>query len=254
MTFVPVAAEAGPVTSRQSSEPSRAATGPRMPPPVTLTSPLPADHLLFEAMAATAGLSQLGEVQLTMLSTKSDLKPEDLLGKTLTVKLQLRDDAKRFFHGYVTRFGIGAHRGQYFTYQATVHPWLWFLTRTADCRIFQETSVPDIVKKVFEDHGVASFEFKLFRSYPKWVYCVQYRESDYDFVARLLEHEGIYWYFEHGDGQHKLVLVDSQSAHDAAPQCKSLPYVEAGSGMAPDTDCISDWTFSRSVRSGKVVL
>jgi type VI secretion system secreted protein VgrG len=225
-----------------------------MSPPVTLTSPFPADSLLFEAMTASAGLSQLGEMQLTLLSSKPDLKPEDLLGKPVTVKVQLRDDAKRFFHGYVTRFGIGPHRGQYFTYQATVHPWLWFLTRTADCRIFQELSVPDIAKKVFEDHGVANFEFKLFRSYRKWVYCVQYRESDFNFVARLLEHEGIYWYFEHGDGQHKLVLVDSQSAHDAAPACKSLPYVEEGSGKAPDIECVSHWSFSRGVRSGKVVL
>src|SRR5258706_4747535 len=192
-----------------------------MPPPITITSPLPAADLLFESMAASAGLSMLGDMQLGLLSEKPDLKPEDLLGKPVTVKVQLRDDAKRFFHGYVTRFGIGVHRGRYFAYHATVSPWLWFLTRTADCRIFQDLSVPDIVKKVFEDHGVANFEFNLFRRYRKWVYCVQYRESDYNFVARLMEHEGIYWYFEHGDGRHKLVLVDSQSAHDAAPACKS---------------------------------
>ena len=67
-------------------------------------------------------------------------------------------------------------------------------------RCFEELSVPDIVKKVFEDHGVANFEFKLFRHYRKRTYCVQYRESDYNFIARLLGHEGIYWYFEHGDG------------------------------------------------------
>jgi type VI secretion system secreted protein VgrG len=254
MTFVPVSPVAEPLTSRQAREPARAATAARMSPPVTLHSPLPADSLLFEAMTASAGLSQLGETQLTLLSTRPDLKPEDLLGKPVTVKVQMNGEAKRFFHGYVTRFGLGPHRGQYFAYQATVHPWLWFLTRTADCRIFQEMTVPDIVKKVFEDHGVANFEFKLFRAYRQWVYCVQYRESDYNFVARLLEHEGIYWYFEHKDGQHKLVLVDSQSAHDAAPECKSLPYVEEGSGLAPQTECVSEWTFSREVRTGKVAL
>ncbi len=83
---------------------------------------------------------------------------------------------------------------------------------------------------------------------------MQYRESDYNFVARLLEHEGIYWYFEHGDGEHKLVLVDSQSVHDAAPSCESLPYIEDGAETAPDTDCVFDWRFSREVRSGKVAL
>jgi type VI secretion system secreted protein VgrG len=225
-----------------------------MPPPITFKSPLPADDLLFESMNLTAGLSTLGEMQLRLLSKKPDLKPEDLLGKAVTVAVQQRDSAKRHFNGFVTRFGTGARRGSYFAYDATVRPWLWFLTRTADCRIFQEMSVPDIVKKVFEDHGVANFQFKLFRSYRQWVYCVQYRESDFNFVARLLEHEGIYWYFEHEDGKHKLVLVDSQSAHDAAPDCKSLPYIEEGATTAPDTDCVSNWAFSREVRTGKIVL
>jgi type VI secretion system secreted protein VgrG len=225
-----------------------------MPPPITLTSPLPADDLLFASMQASAGLSMLGETHLELLSAKADLKPEDLLGKPVTVTLQLRDDAKRYVNGFVTRFGIGAHRGRYYSYQAIVSPWLWFLTRTADCRIFQDLSVPDIVKKVFEDSGVANYEFKLFRTYRKWVYCVQYRESDYNFVARLLEHEGIYWYFEHQDGAHKLVLVDSQSAHDAAPAYESLPFIADGAATAPDTECISEWTFAREVRSGKFAL
>ena len=254
MTFVPVAPPADTLSSARAPERSGALPGARMQFPVTLTLPIPADSLLFESMTASAGLSELGETQLTLLSPKSDIKPDDLLGKPITVKVNLRGETARYFHGYVTRFGMGAHRGRYFTYQATVNPWLWFLTRTADCRIFQELSVPDIVKKVFEDHSLASFEFKLFRSYRKWVYCVQYRESDYNFVARLLEHEGIYWYFEHTDGKHKLVLVDSQSAHDAAPSCKSLPYAEEGSPTAPDTDCVSGWTSSREVRTGKVEL
>jgi type VI secretion system secreted protein VgrG len=223
-----------------------------MPQPITLTSPLPPADLRFESMNVSSGLSVLGEARLGLISEKPDLKPEDLLGKSVTVTVELRGDSKRYFHGHVTRFGIGAHRGRYFGYQATVRPWLWFLTRTSDCRIFQEESVPDIVKKVFEDHGIASFEFKLFRSYRKWTYCVQYRESDYNFVARLLEHEGIYWYFEHTDSSHKLILVDSQSAHDAASGCEILPYVENGASAAPDTDHVSAWSFAREVKTGKV--
>ena len=223
-----------------------------MPVPITLKSPLPAKDLLFESMTASAGLSMLGEMQLGLVSDKPDLKPEDLLGKAMTVTVQLREDAKRHFHGYVTRFGIGLHRGRYFGYQASVRPWLWFLTRTSDCRIFQEQTVPDIVKKVFEDHGNANFEFKLFRSYRKWVYCVQYRESEYNFLARLLEHEGIYWYIEHGDGQSKVVLVDSQSAHDAAPGCETLPYYENAAEAPPDLECVSDWNFASEVETDKV--
>ena len=225
-----------------------------MPAPITISSPLPATDLIFESMATTAGLSMLDEIQLTLVSPSADLSPEALLGKPVTVTVALPDDAKRYFNGYVTRFAIGAHRGRHYGYQATVRPRLWFLTRTSDCRIFQEMSVPDIVKKVFEDHSVALFEFKLFRSYRKWNYCVQYRESDFNFVARLLENEGIYWYFKHTDGKHKLILVDSQSAHDAVPNHDTLPYYENAAGAPPDTEFVSNWTFSREVKTGKSVL
>ncbi|NCW82094.1 MAG: hypothetical protein EBV68_09520, partial [Betaproteobacteria bacterium] len=101
------------------------------------------------------------------------------------------------------------------------------LTRTADCRVFQEMSVPDIVKKVFDDHaGLAQVKLKLFRSYRKWNYCVQYRESDFNFIARLLEREGIYWYFEHKADKHELVLMDSHSAHDPVSGEGTLRYIE----------------------------
>lgn len=229
-------------------------SSPTMPAPITLTSPLPPEDLLFESMRCSEGLSMLGEMQLALVSAKPDLQPQDLLGKTMCVTVQLQGDAKRHFHGHVTRFSIGARSGRYYGYQASVRPWLWFLTRTTDCRIFQDLSVPDIVKKVFEDHAGASFKFNLFRSYRKWVYCVQYRESDYNFVARLLEHEGIYWYVEHGEGEHKLVLVDSKSAHDAAPDCKTLPYHENPGEAPPDVECISGWQFASAVETDHTLL
>ena len=152
-------------------------------PPILLKSPLPAADLRFDAMSFSAGMSTLEETRLSLLSEKSDIPAEKLLGKTVDVQVLLRNGEKRHINGYVTRFGFGRHQGRYFGYEATVRPWLWFLTRTSDCRIFQELSVPDIVKKVFEDHSVANFEFKLFRAYRKWDYCVQYRESDFNFVA-----------------------------------------------------------------------
>jgi type VI secretion system secreted protein VgrG len=225
-----------------------------MPAPITISSPLPPTDLIFESMAASSGLSMLGETQLNLLSPRPDLKPEDLLGKPVTVHVELPDGEKRHFNGYVTRFGIGAPRGRHYGYQATVRPWLWFLSRTTDCRIFQDMTVPDIVKKVFQDHPIAQHEFKLFRSYRKWTYCVQYRESDFNFIARLLEHEGIYWYFTHEDGKHKLMLVDSQSAHDATKRHESLPYFSNAAEVPPDTEYVSGWQFSREVRTGKSVL
>ncbi|HEY0819221.1 MAG TPA: type VI secretion system tip protein TssI/VgrG [Rhizobacter sp.] len=223
-----------------------------MPSPITLSSPLPPQDLMFESMTATAGLSVLEDLQLGVLSPKAGIDPKQLLGKGVTVNVHLAE-GKRHFHGYVTRFAMVGHQGRHYQYRATVRPWLWFLSRTSDCRIFQEMSVPDIVKKVFEDHPAANFKFNLFRSYRKWTYCVQYRESDLNFVMRLLEHEGIYWYFEHKDGEHKLVLVDSRSAHDAPAGHDSLPFHEEGTAP-PDTEAVSRWTFSREIRPGKTVL
>ena len=223
--------------------------------PITLSSPLPAADLFLESMNVSEGLSQLGGMQLNLLSEKPDLAPKDLLGKPVTVTMLLQDDEKRFFHGYVTRFGLGTPRGRYFAYQAEVRPWLWFLTRTSDCRIFQEMSVPDIVKKVFDDHAsVAQVKLKLFRSYRPWTYCVQYRESDFQFVTRLLEREGIYWYFEHTDGKHELVLMDSLSAHDPITGASTVRYIEDPSNAPPDQEYISNWTFSQEVKTGKMVL
>jgi type VI secretion system secreted protein VgrG len=222
--------------------------------PISVTTPLPAEELFFESMKLSCGLSALGEMELQLLGSHADIAAADLLGKALTVHVELRDGSQRHFNGYVTRFGAGAQRGRHYAYQATVRPWLWFLTRTHDCRIFQELTVPDIVQQVFADHGIARFELKLFRQYRTRTYCVQYRESDYDFVARLMEDEGIYWFFKHDDGEHTLVMVDAQGAHDPAAGFEKLPYVEDPASSPPDTDYVSGWTSAESVRAGKTVL
>lgn len=225
-----------------------------MPPPITLNSSLPASDLAFESMTATAGLSMLGEMQVDLVSKDPNLSADDLLGMPFGVEVALPGTEKRQFNGVITGFSMGAHRGRYYGYRATVRPWLWLLTRTSDCRVFQQMTVPDIVKAVFDDHSVANFEFKPFRKYRKWDYCVQYRESDFNFVARLLEHEGIYWYFEHGDGEHKLVLVDAQNSHDAVPGHEALPYFENAAAAPPDTEFVSNWSFSHQVQSGRAAL
>jgi type VI secretion system secreted protein VgrG len=226
-----------------------------MPHPVSLISPLPPEALRLHSMTATEGLSTLGELQLGLLSDNPDLLPEDLLGHPMTAVLELRDGHKRHFHGLVTRFGSGAPQGRHFGYRASLRPWLWFLTRTSDCRIFQDMTVPDIVKTVFSDHAaIAKFEFKLFRQYRTRVYCVQYRETDHNFVARLLEEEGIYWYFEHSEQEHKLMLVDDMGAHNPVAGYETLPYYGNRSQVPPDTEYVSSWSFSREVKAGSVVL
>ena len=122
-----------------------------------ITTPVGDDVLLFYGMHAREELGRLGEYQLDLLSQKKDINPNDILGKNVTVKVELPDESIRYFNGFVTRFAQGGSLGRYVRYSVVVHPWLWFLTRTTDCRIFQEMTVPDIVKKVFGDHPTADF-------------------------------------------------------------------------------------------------
>src|SRR5262249_9934208 len=154
---------------------------------IELTTPLGPDALLFRAMHGREELGRLSEFDLSALSTKADIGPGDLLAKNVTVKLELWGGGFRYYNGYVTRFAQGGTIGRYYQYRLTVRPWLWFLTRTTDCRIFQEKTVPDIIKEVFADHPIAMFEDGLTGTYAKREYCVQYRETDFDFVSRLME-------------------------------------------------------------------
>jgi type VI secretion system secreted protein VgrG len=226
-----------------------------MPIPFSLTSPLPPEDLRFDSMQHSAGVSALEETQLFLLSDKPDIAPEKLLGQAVTIKLQMRGGDVRHICGLVTRFGLGRHQGRHFGYLAEVRPWLWFLTRRSDCRIFQEMTVPDIVKKVFSNYGgIAVHEFRLTGSYRTRDYTVQYRETDFNFIARLAEDEGIYWYFEHSEGEHKLIVADSPSALSPAPHAEKLPYYGNAGQASPDVDIVTDWNFAREVRSGKTAL
>jgi type VI secretion system secreted protein VgrG len=215
-----------------------------------ITTPLGEDVLLFHGLHAREELGRLGEYQLDLLSKKDDIAVDDILGKNVTVKLALPDDSTRFFNGFVTRFAQGGTHGRYTHYRATVRSWLWFLTRTSDCRIFQDMTVPDIVKKVFADHATADVKFELTGTYHKWVYCVQYRETDFNFVSRLLEHEGIYFYTRHTDGHNTVVVTDSTSKHEPVPNYDKLSYISPEETIKPELEHISSWDFVREIQPG----
>ena len=222
--------------------------------PFRLKTALGDDVLRVHACASREALSDLGETTLTLLSERKDIRAAELLGKAATLTMALRDDAPRQLAGYVTRFAQTGFEGRHTVYQMTLRPWLWLLTRTADCRIFQEMTVPDIVRAVFDDHPVARHEFKLMRAYRPWTYCVQYRETDFNFVARLLENEGIYWYFTHDEAGHTLVLTDAASAHDCAPGCESLPFYGSSANVPPELEYVDAWITQESLKPGKVVI
>jgi type VI secretion system secreted protein VgrG len=111
-----------------------------------ITTPLGDEVLLFHGMHAREELGRLSEFQLDLLSAKNDINPDDILGKNVTVKVALPDDSTRYFNGFVTRFAQGGSYGRYVRYSAVVNPWLWVLTLTTDCKIFQEMTVPDIIR------------------------------------------------------------------------------------------------------------
>lgn len=220
-----------------------------------LTTPLGPDVLLFHRMSAREELSHLSVFEIDVLSSRNDINVADILGKNVTVKVELPGDKRRYFNGYVTRFAQTGMHGRYYTYHATVRPWLWFLTRTANCRIFQQMSVPDIIKQVFNDHSqVVDFKSELTGSYRTWDYCVQYREIDFNFVSRLMEHEGIYYYFKHVDGRHQLVLADSYSAHAALDGYEQIPFIPQERMTRPEQERVSSWEFEREIQPGHYVI
>ena len=215
-----------------------------------ITTPLAEDVLLFQRLHVYEELSRPFEHQLTLLSAQKDVNLDDVLGKAVSVQLGIPKGKFRYFSGYVSRFAQSGMVGRYYRYTATSRPWLWFLSRTADCRIFQEMTVPDIIKQVFADHPTADFELKLSASYHKWNYCVQYRETDFNFVSRLMEQEGIYYYFRHDKGRHTMVLVDSTSAHSPYGDYGTIPYVVPERVRRTDQEYIDSWEISREIQPG----
>ena len=221
----------------------------------TLTSPL-GDTLLFSRMRVTERLSSLFVIQLEAVSLKPDIKPSALLGKSLTVKVDHEEGSVRHYNGYVSRISLGGSSGRYFVYHLTLHPWLWFLSRTADCRIFQDQNVPDIVDAVLSDEPTKAVDGRLADAgkYERWEYCVQYRETDFNFVSRLLEQEGICYFFEHADGSHKLVLVDSKEGHAAIAGEPGIRFVPDSAAQTQALDHVLDWSAVQEIQPGQYVI
>ncbi len=218
--------------------------------PIGIKSPLGEDALLLRSMTGSEQLGRLFQYELLVLSKDEAIKMDDILGQRVTVRLDLEGDKKRFFDGFVSRFAQTGRSVGYASYEVTVRPWLWFLTRRQDCRIFQEMTVPEIIKKVFKDDGFSDFDESLSGTYRTWNYCVQYRETDFDFVSRLMEQEGIYYFFKHEDGKHTLHLSDSYNAHALIPDYEQVPYYPPVENVVRKEEHVSDWSITREVMPG----
>jgi type VI secretion system secreted protein VgrG len=221
---------------------------------IELITPLGADVLLFRQMNAFEELGRLFTYELEMLSEDSSIQAEDLLGQNVAVRINLSGGGERYFNGYVTRFAHTGHFEHVSTYRATVRPWAWFLTRTTDCRIFQDRAVPDIIKEVLRENGYTDFEDRLSRSYRTWGYCVQYRETDFDFLSRLMEQEGIYYFFSHERSKHTLVLCDEVSALQTVPGYEEIPFYPRDSTAVRSEEYIYEWSVVKQIEPGAYVL
>jgi type VI secretion system secreted protein VgrG len=219
--------------------------------PLAIQTPLGKDKLFLIGLSGYEGISQLFSFHLEVLAEKkNEVAFEKLLGQNVTVEIELADREQRHFNGICCRVGQG-EQGVIFTeYSLEIVPQFWLLTRKAQSRIFQHVSVPDILRKVFEDLDVT---FELNGTFQPRDYCVQYRETDYNFACRLMEEEGIFFFFKHSAGSHKMVLANTPGSHSDLPVKSNIIY-EAVEGGLRDEDRIYSWTKTQELRSGKYTL
>ncbi|MGO9094467.1 MAG: type VI secretion system Vgr family protein [Bryobacteraceae bacterium] len=220
---------------------------------LNLNTPLGESKLLLRSFTGTEGMSQLFRFRLDMLSEDPAIGFDSMVGQNVSFSVRLADTSQaRYFNGCVSDFRQYPGEERLTRYECELVPWLWFLTRAADCRIFQNMKAPDIVEKVFQDLGFTDYDFQLRGSYDPWEYCVQYRETSFNFVSRLLEQEGIFYFFKHENGKHTMILGDSPSVLQPCPgQDRAMLVRNAGPGGLLDEDVVYSWCYENELRSGK---
>ena len=217
---------------------------------VTLTTPLGKDKLIIKRFSGEERVSGLFRFYLEMVSESNSLSFDSIVGKNVTVTAKLADGKERYFHGLVGRFVQAGGDEKNTTYLADVYPWFWMLTLTRDSKIFQNKSVPDIIEAIFKDNGFTDFKNSLKKTYQPREYCVQYQESAFDFVSRLMEDEGIFYFFEHEKTKHILVMGDDSSVHKPCPNVKEVRFGRSMSSAQED-DVLVQCTFEQNVATGK---
>jgi type VI secretion system secreted protein VgrG len=217
---------------------------------LTVTTPLGENKLLLKAFNGEEQISGLFRFRLEMVSEDQKLDFSAMIGKQVTVTLLLNDGTKRYINGIVGRFVQEDSNIRLTTYYADIHPWLWLLTKTGDCRIFQNKTLPQIIKGVFDELGFKDYRDALKGAYPSLDYCVQYDETAFDFVSRLMEDAGIFYFFEHEEDKHTLVLGDDADAHKPCPGLKEARYRQSGVSHTDD-HVITRCSIEEQVVTGK---
>ncbi len=222
-----------------------------------LKGPLGPKKMILLRADITEKMSALTETDIQFLSPDHDLKLKDVVGQRLSLELDGEDGNTRYWHGHCVSCTYEGRFGGQALYRAEVRPWLWFLTLHADCKIFQEKSALEVIKDIFSARGFSDIEDKTSSTFQKREYLVQYRESDFDFVSRLMEEEGIYYFFSHDTRKETLVLADGSGSHRALDGASRIrfEFEERGEGsFKRDEDHIYEWKSSERVNTGKVSL
>jgi type VI secretion system secreted protein VgrG len=219
-----------------------------------LTTPLGEDVLVLSTLNGAEALSELFDFRVQAVSLQANIDFSAALGLGCTVTLQANDGSTRYFHGVMTEARWAGAEEDLSYYDIVLRPWLWLLTRTSDCRIFPNMTPLDIIKQVFSDRGFSDFRDATTGSPPTLEYCVQYRETDFNFVCRLMEEYGVYYFFEHADGKHTLVLADAKSSHNPAPGLSSVAYNPVDDAGRRAKQYLGTWSLARRAQTGIYVL
>jgi type VI secretion system secreted protein VgrG len=217
---------------------------------MAIGTPLAEDAVLLSAFSGDEGISRLFRFDLELLSVSDSIDFNAIVGQNVTVRLTLASGNDRYFNGFISRFSQGGRDRDLISYYAEMVPWLWFLTRKSDCRIFQKMKVPDIVKQIFDEMNFKDYKLQLYGDFLEREYCVQYRETDFNFISRLLEEEGIFYFFEHQDGIHTLILANDPIEHRPCPDQPQGRYEGASGGAAQEDDIILEWRAQQEMRPG----
>ena len=214
--------------------------------PAKITTPLGENKVLVRSYTGEEHLSGLFHYRIALASEDAQLTFSSMVGKSVTLQIPQSSGDIHNINGVVGRFAQSGRDSRLVYYVADIHPWLWLLTLSADCKIFQNMSTPDIVKKVFTDLGFSAFKDSLTGTYQPREFCVQYRETAFAFVSRLMEEEGIFYFFSHDASSHTLVLADDPSSWLT---CTGLTAARCAGG--PDSyeadDTVTETNFEQAV-------
>ncbi len=223
-----------------------------------ITTPLGEDFLLINKLTANEVLSELFKFEVELLHEEDDaganptiVNINEILGQNVSINITQPDGTTRFFNGMINHFTQGHRDVRFSYYYATIVPDVWVLTQISQSRIFQQLSVPDILKKLFDGYEV---DWQVTGNYKERNYCVQYRETDFAFASRLMEEEGIYYYFEHTEEGHKMIVADTPQSHLDLPSKNEIPYMIDVSDEEDFISSIGTWKLDYQLQTGKVTL